>query len=49
MSVVWKEETVVFVRGRVWVERNALGIAGGQNKVMEAVQDEASPTSPQYF
>ena len=45
MSVVWKEETVVFVRDRVRVERTALGIAGGQNKVVEAVQDEASPTT----
>ena len=45
MSVVWKEETAVFVRGRVRVERAALGIVGGQNKVVEAVQDEASPTT----
>ena len=49
MPVVWKEETVVFVRGRVRVERTALGIAGGQNKVVEAVQDEASPTTPPVF
>ena len=35
----------MFVRNRVWVERTALGIAGGQNKVVEAVQDEASPTT----
>jgi hypothetical protein len=41
VSVVWKEETVVFVRDRVRVERTALGIVGGQNKVVEAVQDEA--------
>ena len=27
------------------VERTALGIVGGQNKVVEAVQDEASPTT----
>ena len=45
VSVVWKEETVVFVRDRVRVERTALGIAGGQNKVVEADQDEASPTT----
>jgi hypothetical protein len=45
VSVVWKEETAVFVRDRVRVERTALGIAGGQNKVVEAVQDEASPTT----
>ena len=45
VSVVWKEETVVFVRNRVRVERTALGIVGGQNKVVEAVQDEASPTT----
>jgi hypothetical protein len=45
VPVVWKEDTVVFVRDRVWVERTALGIAGGQNKVVEAVQDEASPTA----
>ena len=45
MPVAWKEQTVVFVRGRVRVERTALGIAGGQNKVVEAVQDEASPTT----
>ena len=45
VSVVWKEETVVFVRGRVRVERAALGIVGGQSKVVEAVQDEASPTT----
>jgi hypothetical protein len=42
---IWKEETVVFVRDRVRAERTALGIAGGQNKVVEAVQDEASPTT----
>jgi hypothetical protein len=35
----------MFVRGRVRVGRTALGIAGGQNKVVEAVQDEASPTT----
>ena len=45
MSVVWKEEIAVFVRDRARVERTALGIAGGQNKVVEAVQDEASPTT----
>ena len=45
MSVVWKEEIVVFVCDRVRVERSALGIAGGQSKVVEAVQDEASPTT----
>ena len=45
MSVVWKEETIVFVRDRVRVERTALGIAGGQSKAVEAVQDEASPTT----
>ena len=33
------------MRDRVRVERTALGIAGGQNKVVEAVQDEASPTT----
>jgi hypothetical protein len=43
--VVWKEETVVFVRGRVRVEHTALEIAGGQSEVVEAVQDEASPTT----
>jgi hypothetical protein len=42
--VVWKEETAVFVRGRVRVERTALEIAGGLNEVVKAVQDEASPT-----
>ena len=45
MSVVWKEETAVFVRGRVRVERAALGIVRRQNKVVEEVQDEASPTT----
>jgi hypothetical protein len=45
VPVVWKEETVVFVRDRVRVERTALGIAGGQSKVVEAAQDEASPTT----
>ena len=45
MSVVWKEGTVVFVRDRVRVERTAIGIAGGQSKVVEAAQDEASPTT----
>jgi hypothetical protein len=45
VSVVWKEKTVVFVRDRVRVERAALGIAGGQSKVVETVQDEASPTT----
>jgi hypothetical protein len=43
LSVVWKEETAVFVRGRFWVERTALGIVWGQNEVVEAVQEEASP------
>ena len=33
------------MRDRVRVERTALGIVGGQNKVVEAVQDEASPTT----
>jgi hypothetical protein len=28
VSVVWKEETVLFVRDRVRVERTALGIVG---------------------
>jgi hypothetical protein len=45
VSVVWKEETLVFVRDRFRVERTALEISGGQNKVVEAVQDEASPTT----
>jgi hypothetical protein len=44
VSVVWKEETVVFVRDRVRVERTALGIVGRQIKVVEAAQDEASQT-----
>jgi hypothetical protein len=44
VPAVWKEETVVFVRDRVWVERTALGIVGGQNEAVKAVQDEASPT-----
>ena len=39
-----KKKLFFFVRGRVQVERTALGIAGGQSKVVEAVQDEASPT-----
>jgi hypothetical protein len=38
-----KEEAVVFVRDRFWVERTALGIVWGQNEVVEAAQDEASP------
>ena len=44
MFAVWKEETVVIARDQVRVERTALGIAGGQNEVVEAVQNEASPT-----
>ena len=44
MSVVWKEETLVSARDRVRVERTNLEIARGQNEVVEAVQDEASPT-----
>ena len=32
------------MRDRARVERTALGIAGGQNEVVEAVQDEASTT-----
>jgi hypothetical protein len=44
VPAVWKEETLVFVCDRVRVERIALGIVGGQNEVVEAVQDEASPT-----
>jgi hypothetical protein len=32
------------VRDRVRAERTALEIAGGQNEVVESVQDEASPT-----
>jgi hypothetical protein len=43
MSVVWKEVSEVFLRDRVRVERAALKIAGGQNEVVEAAQDEASP------
>jgi hypothetical protein len=39
------KKTVVFVRDRARVERTALGIVGGQNEVVEAVQDEASPTT----
>jgi hypothetical protein len=35
----------VFVRDRVRVECTALEIAGGQNEVVEAAQDEASPTT----
>jgi hypothetical protein len=45
VPAVWKEEAVVFVRDRARVESTALGITGGQNKVVEAVQDEASPTT----
>ena len=45
VAVVWKEDTVVFVRDRARVERTALGIAGGKNEVVEAAQDEASPTT----
>jgi hypothetical protein len=45
VPVVWKEETVVFVRDSVRVECTALGTAGGQNKVAEAVQDEAKTTT----
>jgi hypothetical protein len=37
VSVGWKEETAVFVCDRTRVERTALGIAGGQNEVAEAV------------
>jgi hypothetical protein len=36
---------MVFVRDRVRVERTSFGIVGGQNKVVEAAQDEASPTT----
>ena len=32
MSVVWKEETVVFARDRVQVERTALGIVGDKER-----------------
>ena len=45
VPAAWKEETVVFVRDRVRVGRTALGIVGGQNKVVETVQDEASPST----
>jgi hypothetical protein len=45
VPIVWKEETLVFVRDLVRVERTALGIAGGQNEVVETAQDEASPTT----
>ena len=34
----------MFVRDRVRVESTALEIAGGQNEVVKAAQDEASPT-----
>ena len=44
MPVVWKEETVVFVRECARVERTALEIVGGENEDVKAVQDEASPT-----
>jgi hypothetical protein len=44
VSIVRKEETVVFVCDRVRGERTALEIAGGQSGIVEAAQDEASPT-----
>jgi hypothetical protein len=44
VPVVWREETAVFARDRVRVERTAFEIAGGQNEIVEAAQDEASPT-----
>jgi hypothetical protein len=34
VPVVWKEETVVFVRDRFRVERTALEIARGQNEIV---------------
>ena len=35
----------MFARDRARVERAALEIAGGQNEVVEAVQDRASPST----
>jgi hypothetical protein len=49
VSVVWKGEILVFVRDRVRVECTALEIVGGQNKVVEVVPDEASPTTRRIF
>jgi hypothetical protein len=49
VSVVWKEEAVVFVRDRVRVERTALGIAGGQSKVVEAAHFNAFLTMKNAF
>jgi hypothetical protein len=43
--VVWKEETVAFVRDRAQVERTALGIVGGQNEVVEATIFKRLPFS----
>jgi hypothetical protein len=41
MSIVWEEEPVVFMRDHVRIEHTAFRVVGGQNKVVEAVQDEA--------
>ena len=39
---------MVFARDRVRVERTAFRIVGKQGKVVEAAQDEASPTTLLY-
>jgi len=43
MPIVLEEETWVFMRDRVRIEHTVFRVFGGQNKVVEAVQDEASP------
>jgi hypothetical protein len=45
MSIILKEESVVFMRDRVRIEHTAFRVAGGQSNVVEAAQDEASPAS----
>jgi hypothetical protein len=42
---VWKEESVMLMRSRVWLARGGRGIARGEHQIVKAVQDKASPAA----
>ena len=42
---VWKEESVVLMRSRVWLARGGRGIAGRENQIAKEDQDETSPAA----
>jgi pheromone shutdown protein TraB len=41
MPSVWKEESMVLMRSRVWLARGGREIAGGEHLIVKAAQDEA--------